>query len=204
LDEEEREEMIEEREEMVRRDTEKNTKSDVDLNCGRKFLARNCLRESNGQARYAIKILRNEIIQDTTKLYFLGIMDMNSEAKLLSTIKHPNIIKLRATAASSTFESRFHEKYFLVLDRLYDLLDTRIHKQWKGRYERMGGNSAWKKRLLDPKGKKYAKLWEERIIAAYDLSSALDYIHKKRIIHRDLKPDNIGFDIVSLVVQNLI
>jgi len=38
-------------------------------------------------------------------------------------------------------------------------------------------------------------LAEERLVAAYGLAAAIQYLHDKKIVHRDLKPDNIGFDI---------
>jgi len=44
------------------------------------------------------------------------------------------------------------------------------------------------------KAKKKA-LAEERIVAAYGLAAAIQYLHNKKIVHRDLKPNNIGFDI---------
>lgn len=44
--------------------------------------------------------------------------------------------------------------------------------------------------------KKKAKLFRDRMMVAFDLSSALAHLHKHHIIHRDLKPDNLGFDVV--------
>lgn len=109
------------------------------------------------------------------------------EARLLSTIEHPNIIKLRALSRTDLLEPGF----FIVMDRLYDTLEKRLQK-WQLRQQRSSGLAG---RLTDRKGLKSATLYEERIVAAFELSSALAYLHSLNIIHRDLKPENIGFDI---------
>jgi hypothetical protein len=70
----------------------------------------------------------------------------------------------------------FSENFFIIMDRLYDTLDKRIEKwqkQFKGTVGMMG-------RLNDKKGLKAVALLEERIVAAYDLSSAFEYLHSHK------------------------
>lgn len=81
----------------------------------------------------------------------------------------------------------------MILDRLYDTLESRIPK-WKAQEESAGAKKIFKsktqKKLL-----KEAK--EERMESVMDLASAVAYLHERKVIHRDLKSENIGFDVVS-------
>jgi serine/threonine protein kinase len=153
----------------------------------RKFIAEHCLRNNN-DARYAVKMLSPEIVANQG-LLLQGMMDMALETRFMSDIIHPNIVKIRAMAEADPFS----KSYFLVMDRLYDTLEKRIHNTWKKKFLRQ--NSWMGKAILDRKGEKADALLEERLVYAFDLAAAINYLHKRQILYRDLKPENIGFDV---------
>ena len=165
---------------------------DVNRLESRQFISKHCLREQTKtkKGRYAVKVLSPEIVA-SPKAFPTASRDMAVETRILSSIEHPNIVKLRACSG----EELFHEQYFIVMDRLYDTLERRLLK-WRHRRTRLVGCAGW---IInhDKDGTQKVDLWQEQIAAAYDLSSALAYLHKRRIVYRDLKPENIGFDIVS-------
>ena len=86
------------------------------------------------------------------------------------------------------------------MDRLYDTLEHRI-KTWEKKMKRSTGISG---KLFDRKGAKKNELLESQLVAAFDLSAALDYLHKREILYRDLKPENVGFDIVSIFFARIL
>jgi serine/threonine protein kinase len=113
-----------------------------------------------------------------------------------------NIIKLHGVAKKKQIENAMYrdQGFFLVLDRLYDTLFTRIHKVWKRRldqeshplFARLTGS-------LDKARRNSTRFLLSRLAVARDLASALAYLHEKRLCHRDFKSDNIGFDAANEV-----
>jgi serine/threonine protein kinase len=154
----------------------------------RRFIAEHCIRKG-GDARYAIKVLSPETLADKD-LLTQGIADMATETRMLSSIEHPNIVKLRATASGTVFRP----DYFLILDRLYDTLQMKCKKWYRRQLKYSGQRSSFFRSQRKLKVKE-DDVYEERIYAAFDLSAAVAYLHSKRILHRDIKPQNIGFDI---------
>jgi serine/threonine protein kinase len=148
----------------------------------RNFMAQHCIRQGK-DCRYAIKQIQDSI-RSTPDTFVNGLVDLAIEARFLAVVRHPNIIKMRAMSTGSPYDPSF----FVVLDRLYDILSKRL-LAWK---KRMGNKMS---KLMDRGGKKKLAFWLERLTFAYDLGCALKYLHDANILYRDIKPDNIGFDV---------
>jgi hypothetical protein len=131
----------------------------------RKYMVTHCRRQDKN-CRYTIKRLHDKTREDVTR-FANGIIDLAVEARFLSVLRHPNIITLRGVALGSPCDGGF----FLVLDRLCDVLTTRLRK-WKTQHA--GG--VWKP-IMDRGGKKKLAFYIERCTVAYDLSCALMYMH---------------------------
>jgi hypothetical protein len=135
----------------------------------RSFMNRRCLRKGKF-ARYAIKTLSEECLNDPER-YVGGVIDLAVESRFLSVIRHPNIIKMRAISDGNMYDRGF----FVVLDRLYETLTLKI-ADWKKKEAKSKGMG----KLLDMKGKKKKRIFTERLLCVYDLSTALEYLHSQR------------------------
>ena len=124
----------------------------------------------DGDARYAIKRLRTDI---NRKNRLKGIFDLSLEAKFLSVIDHPHIIKIRAMGSAEYLSKDF----FVILDRLYNTLEKQI-EIWAQKKRVLSVL-----RLLDLKGKKKKNLLMTRLNVAYDIASAVGHLHENRYLN---------------------
>jgi hypothetical protein len=129
----------------------------------RGFMAQHCIRKGKDY-RYAIKMVQTSSRKEP-QLYINAVVDLAVEARFLSVVRHPNIIKMRAMEGMGSFQPTF----FVVLDRLYDIMPVRITK-WKKR----AGNGL--RAMLKSKKVKEA-FFVERLTVAYDIACALMYLH---------------------------
>uniref|UniRef100_A0A7S0C561 Protein kinase domain-containing protein n=1 Tax=Proboscia inermis TaxID=420281 RepID=A0A7S0C561_9STRA len=134
----------------------------------RNLIAKHCIRE--GKARYAIKMLHSSY-STNKKQHFNGIIDLAVETRFLAYIRHPNVVRMRAMSMGDPYKSGF----FIVMDRLYDTLSTRIpiwaaeHKKNKGLLRKWRGG-VMANRLL----------WSRRLVVILDIASVLKYLHSMK------------------------
>mmetsp|Transcript_16849 Transcript_16849/g.21977 ORF Transcript_16849/g.21977 Transcript_16849/m.21977 type:complete len:477 (-) Transcript_16849:100-1530(-) len=160
---------------------EDNHDDHYDIGKARRVMSARVLRDDKG--RYALKRLHDDL---TVLEKARGMVDLAVEAKYLSIVWHPNIIKMRGMASGSMVD----EYFFIILDRLVGTLDKRMNNWHKLHKQYNGGICCG----LYKNTKGLSDLMLEALTIAYDLAAAFFYLHENRLVYRDIKPENIGFD----------
>lgn len=156
-------------------------------------------KSKNGQRRYVVKSIKPERMEPK-KSFMTAAYDLEMEARILSKIRHPNIIRLRGIALGGLgafAATQRHDGYFLILDRLDETLKDRIIS-WKRREKALSSRPNMFANVMsnhqDRIERQKQQLFLERLTVAMDIASALEYLHSNAIIYRDLKSVNCGFD----------
>ena len=95
------------------------------------------------------------------------MINLATEMKILAKLKLPHIVKIRATAEFDPLQ--LQRGNFIMLDRLHDTLKTRLIS-WKRE----------KTKLWNKFKSKAQKLFYGRLMIAYDISMALEYLHQHK------------------------
>ena len=170
------------------------------------------LREMKVRERvYALKHLHPRVTKKQKK-FTASAIDLVLEAKLLSYLNHPNIVKLFGVTEGSVNKVFSDQGYFLLLDRLHETLDDRIlewtqkeaiavarvalpsptpHKHSsKNRRSSSSSRNKESATVAEPDlcEREREKLVCERIgSVVIDIARGMEYLHLHRIIFRDLK-----------------
>jgi hypothetical protein len=138
-----------------------------DLDTARSHMSKRCLRF--GSARYAIKRLRGDLSElDRVR----GMIDLAIEIQFFRVIWHPNIVKMRAISSTS----RLSADTFLIMDRLYGTLEDKI----EGWIQIKRANQGCCMGLFGGEKPALQELMKERLLVAYDLCAAINYLHDHR------------------------
>jgi serine/threonine protein kinase len=142
-----------------------------EVSTARETMARRCIRR--GEARYAVKALMKEDLTETE--YARGRIDLAIEVKYLQALNHPNIVKMRGLFDT---DDLVHPHYFFLMDRLYGTLGDRI-KEWQIDDKKHRGG------IFNKSDKKLMKsLLIKRLTVAYDIVSAVKYMHSCKLVYR--------------------
>jgi serine/threonine protein kinase len=97
-------------------------------------------------------------------------IDLASEAKFLTSLSHPNIVKLRAVVGVPG-----HSDFLMVMDRLYMTLDQKIAEWRKAEKSYKGFLGHFGRRQED-----LNQVRMDRMVALYDISRAMRYLHSNK------------------------
>ncbi|KAL3915453.1 MAG: hypothetical protein SGILL_005648, partial [Bacillariaceae sp.] len=129
------------------------------------------------KSRYVMKQLAPELKEQDKITYMKGLVDLAMETRFLGSLDHPNIIKLEGVSTRDPFA----DGYFIVLEKVSETLSKKV-KGWMDMDRQCKGITG----VFTGSKQKIQRLHSERIAAAYDLATGMEFLHKRNIVFRDL------------------
>jgi len=128
--------------------------------------------------QYVVKMVEPELFHTDRVTFLKGMIDLALETKYLASLSHAHILKLRGMCCASPYEEL---NYFVILDQLTEILPKRLNT-WMHQKRATKGITG----VLTGGRRNANILLSERLLVAYDVAEAIDYLHANRIIYRDL------------------
>ena len=120
------------------------------------------------QLTLAMKCLRPQA-RTNFEHFLVGVEDLVSKTAIISSLDHPNIIKLHGRAGDCS--SKLSDGYFIFVDRLQVTLQDKIN---------------WWAKSYPNSSKNLPSLNQLKVVCT--LSGPLSYLDANNIVFRDLKP----------------
>ncbi|CAB9529365.1 Ankyrin repeat and protein kinase domain-containing protein 1 [Seminavis robusta] len=176
----------------------------------------------SGEMGYALKHLTQTLLRNP-KDFYLAAAALLVEAKYLSKLNHPNIIKVTGLAMSGagiveqetpkqqpkkSISSRFFDDASNDNDHgpknglesaqhdSYFLVSERLTDTLDRRIRQWKRDQPARKKLSELTSGQKIQAWKHmmrKTSYALQISNALAYLHERNLLYRDLKPPNIGF-----------
>jgi hypothetical protein len=153
-------------------DDENDLTNNGEIMFWRGYMSAHVIRQ--GRSRYAMKRLREDLPQ---RKLLSAITDLAAEAKFMSSMRHPNICKMRGTVSQPG-----RRDFAIVMDNLVQTLRQKMD-DWKDLDEKGSRFSVLERLLKQPKNKKDEQLtiqkerYADKLLAMYDAARALRYLH---------------------------
>jgi len=141
------------------------------------YITKEFLVKTSRRPRYVMKRVSDEFKNENKDTYVKGCIDLALEAKYLSSLSHPSILDVRGVAACGPFSGG----YFIIIDRLDETLPKRLNN-WMTVDRQTKGVTG----LFTGGRSKVNDLLVKRLLVAFDIASALAYLHELRVVYRDL------------------
>lgn len=121
-----------------------------------------------GIARYAIKRARSDLKSNELEG---AVVDLAIEAKFLSTMRHPNIVRMRGTVGTPGTEG-----FMIIMDRLQITLREKM-VLWNSEAKRRNSGLVGKLFGRTSNASIQREQYAEKLLAAYDIARAMRYLH---------------------------
>lgn len=128
-----------------------------------------------------MKKLRPEVLKNPL-VFAACAADLHQEGKILASMDHPNIIRLRAWSGPHMIQNYLngsHVSAYLILDQLEGTLEERFDV-WAKRKPKFYHSKKRKSGVL-------SSIQHEKCQHILSLARALDHLHGYSILHRDIK-----------------